>query len=670
MVYTATTAAQNRTREGISLARASIDLPQRASVMINGFDYPGELLFADLWQPWFGAQLPERVMFRLVLLSAAQRIDRADITDRFTLVALPGPRDTGNGSDDFAQLNREIGRLNEIRERYVTSTDSGLQGLASSLVGKATDAQRTIAGVLADRWRHGQIVTSPDSEAITTADAIFIGDDPAVWIEAVAASMFARPGETRFIPDSTPPEALFTQIASFEGDDSWRTDLDGRLRAASGASLIQIVESIRSVADEDHGKITGGVLQALLLRLYRLSPGLASILVAAFIRIENGELELLTSKPADLNRIDQHSLSVTSYDPDLVHAIEWLSDEEIGDWNSALPYVRALLPHAAPTNRGVPDPQFETQLKQVVETFESRNALTLSTLSLVSGPAVDSLPSVMLMRRLMPVLGAAGWRSFYRSATDSFPDVTEFINAVTESSVLRALCEDVVDVQAAHEFVVSADFGRGDQLLATDSELLNSRLDVPSILVNHAPIAPVLHDFQQWKRRYTAVYRAHHAERRSRDLDLTRRIGQADLQHTAVRKLSLIPELHGILAPEFPDQWEELKKRVQPCTNREDELALQNQPYCVDCGVRMGSLGHEDEVEERIAEIQQMLQACNTRLSEIAVSRVISGQREDELRQLIRMNAIADLTAISHLLDDGVMSFLKRFASDSPTAQG
>jgi hypothetical protein len=50
MIYTASIADAN----GISLARASVDRPQQVSVSINGFDYPGEVLFADLWQPWFG----------------------------------------------------------------------------------------------------------------------------------------------------------------------------------------------------------------------------------------------------------------------------------------------------------------------------------------------------------------------------------------------------------------------------------------------------------------------------------------------------------------------------------------------------------------------------------------------------------------------------------------
>lgn len=666
MVYTVSTAVTDGNSDGISLASALVDRPQPVSVTINGFVYFGEVIFADLWQPWFGAALPDRVMFRLVLLSEPQRVDRSDVADRFTAVAVPAPGTPQSGSNDFAQLNREIGRLNEIRERYVTSTDSGLQALASSLVGKASNAQRSITGVLAEQWRQGQIVTSWADETEIASDSIFIGDEPVTWVEAVSANMFTRPSEIDFDSTRLDPRALFTLVTS-SIDGPWRHDLDGRLNAASGTGLDTIVDAVRSAVAEGDGRVTGDALRSLLLRRHGLSPGLSSILVAAFIQIEKGEAALLVNDPAGNVRLNRHSLTIATYEPDLIYTIDWLSDQETGDWNSALPYIRALLPHAAPAIGGTPDSRFETQLKQVIETVESRNALSLRTLSSALTPAIESLSSVQLTRRLMPVLEVDDWRTFFENAVRAFPNAAEFITAVAESSRLRTLCEDVVDVQAALEYVTAADFGRADQSLATDAELLVARLDVTAILMNRTPAAPVLHEFQQWMRRYTSVYRAHHAERRSAALELSRRIKRADLQLAAVGKLSTIPELHGILEPGFRDRWNELKAQVKPCANQEAEVALHDRPYCDDCGVRMGSKRREDEVEARISEIEEMLSACSVRLSEIAVSRVLSGRREDEMRKLIQMNSIADLTAVSHVLDDGVMSFLKRFASESPS---
>jgi hypothetical protein len=99
----------------VSLARDRSDLPQRVTVSIHGFDITGELIFADLWQPWFGATLLDDAMFRLVLLSLSQRVDRADIVDRSTIVAVPPPELAVRDGGHLTHMQREVARLNEIR---------------------------------------------------------------------------------------------------------------------------------------------------------------------------------------------------------------------------------------------------------------------------------------------------------------------------------------------------------------------------------------------------------------------------------------------------------------------------------------------------------------------------------------------------------------------------
>ncbi len=649
----------------ISLAREFADRPQPVSVVINGFDYPGEVIFADQWQSWFGFGLPERVMFRLVLLSEGQRVTGRDVKERRIAVAVPPALESTYEASDFVQLNREISRLNEIRERYMTSSDTELQSLASSLTGRTSEAQRSIASSLAERWRRGRLITvTDDGSAALSGDSIFIGDDPGTWVEAIAAAMFTRPDGVRFTTDRLTAEALFMRIVATD-ESGWRGPLDDRLRVASGSGLDSIDEELKAIASGAEHRIPGEKLRGLLLRHPGLPPTLASLLLITHVKMYGGQAESVPSEPSGNPRLDAHTLSTEVFRPDLIYSIQWLSGHHTADWNSALSYVRAFVPNAEPSRGGEPAARFERRLIEVLQVTESRTALTLRTLESVSGPLLDTLPNVALVRRLIPVLDSDNWVSFYASATLSFPEVAEFAEAVAESFRLRALSEDVVDVQAAYDYVSGADFGRQDQAIASDAELLLARLDVSELLLNNTSAAPVLHDFQQWRLRFSRSYLAHHAERRSADLELARRVKRADLQHTAVRKLVSIQELDGIYDPQFETLWRELRDRVQPCLNREPEVGLKSHPYCSECGVRLGSPGHEDEVEERIAEIEHMLRQCSVRLSEIAVSRVLSGEREGELRDLIRINSIADLTAISDLLDDGVMSFLKRFARDS-----
>lgn len=652
----------------IGLARSFMDVPQQVSVRISGFEFPGEVIFAEQWQAWFGSSLPARTMFRLVLLSEYQRVDKADITERFIAVGIPSGRDQQSEASDFTQLNRELGRLDEIRKQYVDSGDYELHSLTASLTDNASKAQRDITETLAEQWRAGRLIaTNREGSAAIQPDSIFVGDNPAAWIEAIAATMFTRPtGDTGSRSAQFDPEATFARILGVN-ESAWRPGLDNRVRLATGLGLDAIAEEIDVIAaDNSKARVRGEELRALLLHHHGFPPGLASLLVVAYVAMRNGEASVSHREAGSNLRLDIHSLGTFVYDADLAYSLNWLSPGHAGDWNSALPYIRVLLPNAEPAESGVPDDGLARQFMQTLEVIGTRVTLTLHTLESVSGPAADRLPAVKLTKRLAPVLQSDDWESFYARARQVFPNVAQFSEAVAESSRLRVLSEDIVDVQAAHDYMATADFGRVDHGLAREALILLETVDVTAILESGAPAPAELQRFHSWKRLFTSAYMNRHAERRSADLELARRVKDADAQHSAIRKLAAIPELAGIYDPAFESKWGELRQRVQPCRNSDHEVELQRQPYCVDCGVRLGSSGHDDEVVERIAEIENMLHQSGNRLSEIAASRALSGEREDELRKLININSIADLTAVSHVLDDGVLSFLKRFASNSP----
>jgi hypothetical protein len=65
-----------------------------------------------------------------------------------------------------------------------------------------------------------------------------------------------------------------------------------------------------------------------------------------------------------------------------------------------------------------------------------------------------------------------------------------------------------------------------------------------------------------------------------------------------------------------------------------------------------------------------MVRSASIRFSRIAAERVLSGERQQDLQKLIRMNSIADLTAIVDILDPGVIQFLEKFAGDQAGESG
>jgi hypothetical protein len=651
------------------LTRDLIDTPQRVTVSLHGFDIPGEIIFADLWQPWFGAELPEQVMFRLVLLSLSQRVDRADVTDRSIIVAVPAPELTKRDAERLSQMQREVARLNEIRERYLVSTDTGLRHLSTSLTQKVSEASVDITRAHVEHWRKGQVVVASNSSISTFGDALFIGDDPQAWAEAAAAAIFSVSAGTRSdISELVLPESLFTAQAE-DRERFWRTGLNKRLQYFTDSDLNQILTGMSTLLTDRGGTIGGKELRTYLLRETGLPPGLAWLCLTAFVRTLGGEAAISPSDQSRHTRLDTHTLSSFSYQPEMIYSVDLLSDSPESEWITDLPYVRVFIPHAQDTATS-PTPAQNVQLIQALETAESRFSLAVHTLRSAVGPPIETVSSSRSTEQLINVLKAHDWKGFLEAATRTFPDANKFAEAVKDASRLRTLAQDIIDVRTASEYVSMADFGRADHTLESEAELLKVRLNINEVVEGQIPALSLPHEFQQWRRRYSNVYRTFHEEKRQANRLLTREIRRADAQFRALKKLTAFPGFETIVPPDFEAAWAELKKRSKPCSVTEDSQSLTERPYCTECGARLGAPDTSEEVEAAIADINDMMRATSVRFSKIAADRVLSGQREDELKKLIQINSIADLTAVADILEPGVLEFLERFTDDQSGKSG
>ena len=650
---------------GISLTRDRLDLPQRVTANIHGFDIPGEVIFADLWQPWFGAALPDRVMFSLVLLTLPQRVDRADVTNQSTIVAVPAPGLVTRDVDQLTQMHREVARLNEIREQYLGSTDNGLQRLATSLSRKVSEASVEVTRAHVEQCRNGQVVVASDNSISTHGDALFVGDDPQEWAEATAAAFFsADASRIPGVPRVAKPSVTFDALAANVEQD-WRSEMDDHLRLFTGSGIEDTLERISALFSAPGKRITGDELRNHLIKERGIPPGLAWLSTVAFVRSRTGEAAVARGDQATGTRLNSHTVSSFSYQPDMIYAIDWLSATESPDWPAALPYIRALTPHMEDTGAG-PTRSQETQLLQALETAESRFSLAVQTLRSAVGRPIESVSAFRVTEQLVGVLKGRNWQEFLVAASTSFPDAKQFTEAVRQASRLRSLAEDILDVRSASEYISMADFGRADHSLASEAELLRVRLDINDIVEGQVPALSVLHDFQQWRRRYSNVYRTFHAERRHANQLMSREVRRADAKLDALRKLVALPALELTVPATFDASWADITSRVTPCSTTEDSLPLVQHPYCTECGVRLGAPESGEEVEAAIADITAMIRSASIQFSRIAAERILSGQRENDLQKLIQMNSIADLTAISDILDPGVLNFLEQFAADQP----
>jgi hypothetical protein len=409
-------------------------------------------------------------------------------------------------------------------------------------------------------------VVASDSVIAIACDALFVGDDPQSWAEATAAVLFAEPpavrGQDAIHPD---PNATFDALVANRERD-WRRDIDNHLHSFTGTSIDATVNGLSSLFAENTGRISGDSLRDYLLRDRRIPPGLAWLTVVAFVRGWHGEAALNRSADVGPMRLNRHTVSSFSYRPEMIHAVTWLSVRQIRDWSSALPYVRVFLPHARDTGEDSGSAQ-DVQLMQALETVESRLSLAVHTLRSAVGQSIEKVNSFRSTERLIDVLKARTWQEFLASATVAFPDTKQFAEAVQQATRLRTLAEDILDVRTAHDYVSMADFGRADHALGSEAELLKVRLDINEVLEGHVPALSIIHDFQQWRRRYSSVYRTFHAEKRHSNQLLSREVRSADAKLDALRKLVALPVLEMTVPTDFEALWAELKKPNNALSN-------------------------------------------------------------------------------------------------------
>lgn len=191
-----------------SFAEDRFGQPQAVQAILDGFEYPGEVVVAPNWRPEFGEPLRGISMFRLVLLQTSEGPSASEISDRRVCVAVqsaPSTPDRRVGESkteyfvavDDASSSRSIESdmrsLREVREGYVANNDPGLSRLLSSLAEHESKINEALAGASYESWKSGKLITSdrqPDVEI--SPIQVFLLDSPESWVEATAAFILDR----------------------------------------------------------------------------------------------------------------------------------------------------------------------------------------------------------------------------------------------------------------------------------------------------------------------------------------------------------------------------------------------------------------------------------------------------------------------------------------------
>jgi len=117
------------------------------------------------------------------------------------------------------------------------------------------------------------------------------------------------------------------------------------------------------------------------------------------------------------------------------------------------------------------------------------------------------------------------------------------------------------------------------------------------------------------------------------------------------------PAWSGVL----PQRYSDVVAPVTTCTAREDEMPLSDVPFCSACRLQISDEVPLGEIEETIGAVEEAMREYNRRLASEGFRRVLASGSGDQLARFIDLVHVADPSALSSVLDDEVVEFLRGF---------
>ena len=288
-----------------SFAEDRFGQPQPVRVILDGFEYPGEVIVAPNWRSEFGEPLRGVSMFRLVLLQTSKAPSAEEILDRRICVVAQSAPSTANqrigepiaeyrvGDDDSfsgRSIEADMRSLREVREGYVATNDPGLSRLLTSLAEHESKINEALAGASHESWKWGKLIKSERQRDVEISPLqVFLLDSPESWVEVTAAFVLDRLG----ISGSA---GTLEQI--LENLKSGRIKkAKEELRKLSGLHLgeqtpLDRMNTLRHDGTDSSTDISGVELIDLLIHDLVLPPSISSLWALAYTLDNDSEIEL------------------------------------------------------------------------------------------------------------------------------------------------------------------------------------------------------------------------------------------------------------------------------------------------------------------------------------------------------------------------------------------
>ncbi len=617
-------------------------------VVHRGIDYPGEILITDTWRPELGRKIAEGdIHFRIVVLTKPQQVAPESIADPRIALCIPGRA------------------IKERRERYrvreeVLREEASLYAAGQVLTKERLplDAKKVFSApdneerfqliasiILSHAYAHLPLDCSTLKKPLSSGDVAKLfdgffgkGDNPeaisAVENFSVALGLARPDNHLEFDPQNCP---LFPILAR-------------RL-------------------EEEGGSLGARELYRELSSSYGLTWPLITLYLLCFVHYQKPEVELQLKPGSMLFLRTGESPPQARLTANLITQIWWSSDlEEAFDrlcyrgppsWNELLPYARLLCPElkAAAISEEVKEQEILLlktlgELKTTIAQVEDG----LVHLSLKLGKPSQSMLGAL--RRLSAIAQGRDCLHFYALVEEDYaaPDALgEDISLCQRLARLRDMADEILAVKSYLDAVV---LGESQRELDMDRVSILEQLTLENLVPNIHLWASVKALFDWFLSRYRALYLAHHQEYHQEMASFRLVLQDSRPEVDALRRLNSIAELGPPVGLELIDEHEGLLAEVRPCSIKDKEVSVEEQPTCPNCRLVLTAEPPKEEVERFLRQLRQALKEQQRRLSSGAVRHILAKSGEKRIDQFIKVVQTSNLSPLVNVLDDELVDFL------------
>ncbi len=667
----------------LRLDRDALEQVQTWTVTHRGLEYVGEVIVAETVNPDWGLPLDGHTAFRIVLYTVPRRIATEQI--RAPRIAMAVPRRAHDAS--LQSVGRELQAIREAKERYSAGGDADSRDILESMASQEASLQSDLARREAHSYSEGRIYTS--SGLALSPTQMFIDMDPEAWGDKLVQTMYESAYPTLPLDHEALPSVLDSAAIAdvFAGVVQGDREAAERVRGFGPALGIstsvapdrfdpggcEAMDIVAGAVERDGGETDAQGLMQLLSREYGLSREVATLYILAFVLHAQAEVSLTGRGATQLRDGGQMAGDLLTWDvegdirfsPEIADRLGPLRSRPQPSWNAALHYATAVDERLAPATHHADIAQQEERLIAALKGLGARLSAARERVAALGVPGDDVEDVFDGLDRLWRLSMATDYVEFLELARSDLGGPAGLRASLDSLVRVERLAELAPAIQSARLYAGRMAFGPGHGDLKLRRDSLASRAGLAELLANPSLWDSVEAGLHELRRDYSAAYTLHHTQYHDETAALTGRLRNLTPQVSALAKLNDVPDFGGPVGADVGPRFEDLADRVKTCTLGPADLDLADGPLCVDCSLSLDEEVPRRQAENVMSDLESALREYNRRLSSEAATQVLAHPTREQLDRLIDLVHISDLSALSNILDDRVVEFLRGFVNNA-----